>query len=611
MAFNNFPYTDMHELNLDWVILRIKELVAAVGTASDAITEMREDIAEFETETDSKIETINDKVDNFIANLDIDDAVAQKLQEMKSDGSLDQIIEDVMTGESTVHICGVTGDETHSGVVLVHDGHCVVHDFGFDKPLVKNYVMANNLTVDAIIISHYHADHIGQNGGILLQDFINTVNIANDCVAYLPHGSLDWSSTTFNSDVMRQNEQDVIAMLTSAGIKIVHPANYDTAIEAGFLFTFRNLNADTFNWYATSQHYDIYGEKTDTNQYNNYSMIVTAESYGKTLLLPADIQYEAETRNSKAGFGADIVVVEHHGNNVVSAGAYLTGLNPKYAVVQHNVSVSGWGSLYYLRATGSYLYGMGVPVMSTYDYGNIDFRMSVDSVTLLETGDTGRTRVKAMPITPLYGNGMLEGSDLNSLTEPGTHALYNFADYGILNMPEILSGRTTAGNVTTKMVRPGSRDYQQTVEMANEPYLKMRRYVTDRSNFSQWYASVMSPYICERIARTDTRWKFTPSETAYGVANCILSCINGILTFAAVCQFDNDITGAPTLFDTQLPTSKFLSSNVYGTGYMIPLTGGDALPLRAGGDGTIVIWSNATIPANTMYVMSLTMPYFG
>lgn len=609
MAFNNFPYTDMHELNMDWVILRVKELVAAVGTASDAITDMREDIAEFETETDNKIETINDKVDNFIANLDLDDAVAQKLQQMKADGSLDQIISEALGGSSTVHICGAKGDETHSGIVLRYGSHCVVHDFGFDKPLVKEYVLANNLTVDAIIISHYHSDHIGQNGGILLQDFVNSVTLSSTCVAYLPHHLLDWDSTTFNSTVMRSNETAVVRILTDAGITIKYPEQGGAASHAGFYLRFYNLSQSNFNAYRAGPHYNIYGEIVDVDQYNNYSMIVTARSYGKTIYMPGDIQYEATARNTQGARDADIYCIEHHSNNVVTSNAFLTNLRPKYAVIQHNVSADGWTSLYYQRATASYLAGIGTAIKSTYDFGNIDFTLSYGGIDVSQSSISAGT----YPITdtPLYGNGLLAKSNLNTMQTPGSHNLYNFTDYDIVNMPDVLDSRNTAAIIRNKLVRPGSRDVQQTVEMANVPFMKMRRYIRDASNFSDWYASVMSPYICERIARTDARWQITPSETAYGVASCMLSCINGILTFAAVCQFDNDITGAPWLFDTRLPTSNFLSSNVYGTGYMIPLSGGDALPLRAAGDTTIKIYSNAIIPANTVYVMSLTMPYFG
>lgn len=75
MAFNNFPYTDAHELNLDWIIKKQKataiEAEEALKTANEA----------------------ESKVDNFIENLDVTEAVNDKLDEMYEDGDFQDMFD--------------------------------------------------------------------------------------------------------------------------------------------------------------------------------------------------------------------------------------------------------------------------------------------------------------------------------------------------------------------------------------------------------------------------------------------------------------------------------------------------------------------------------------
>ena len=75
MAFNNFPYTDAHELNLDWIIKKQKataiEAEEALKTANEA----------------------ESKVDNFIENLDVTEAVNDKLDEMYENGDFQDMFD--------------------------------------------------------------------------------------------------------------------------------------------------------------------------------------------------------------------------------------------------------------------------------------------------------------------------------------------------------------------------------------------------------------------------------------------------------------------------------------------------------------------------------------
>lgn len=599
MAFNNFPYTDMHELNLDWIIKKIKDCIAGLDSLS---TETSAELGNMQTQIDA----IRYEVEHFIDTLDVEDEVRRQFQELVEDGTIDTIINSELGGTSTVYFTGVAQSDTHSGTILSHNGHCVVHDFGYDKPLVKNYVMGNNLIVDAIIISHYHSDHIGQNGAPMFIDFLNSVQLSDSCVAYLPHHNLDWDSTTFNSNVMRSNETAVINALTSAGITIIYPVTGTRYYHAGFEFSFFNLDTAAFDYYRTHTHYNIYGEVTEYDNYNNYSMMTRARTYGKSVVLPGDIEYSASLYTTYPTLNCDIYCIEHHSNNVIMGTQYFTRLNPKYAVVQSNSDT--WNQMWYNRATASYLIGAGIPIYDTFSYGSISFSLTFDNITIIP--ETSTVSTLAFNDVQTYGNGVLQGDDLNNTVIPGAFNCYSYSDYGISNLPTFLSNKG-AGIIKNKLARAGTQDVQQTVELANAPFASFTRY-RSAGNWSQYYASFKSPYVCERVPYDSAKWLVQPSSTNYGNANCILACINGIITFSAICKFDSEVASATTLFNTQLNTTGLLPATVYGTGFMIPLSGGDALPLRCGGEsGTIRIWSNAIIPADTIYVMSLTTPYFG
>lgn len=61
MAFNNYPYTDAHELNLDWLLNKTKTLI-------NEVAEAKEDI---ENNSD-KIEALQKELEDFIDNIDDD-----------------------------------------------------------------------------------------------------------------------------------------------------------------------------------------------------------------------------------------------------------------------------------------------------------------------------------------------------------------------------------------------------------------------------------------------------------------------------------------------------------------------------------------------------------
>ena len=73
--FNNYPYTDFHELNLDWFLDEFKKVTTKVATLEETV------------------QRFTDFVTNYFDNLDVQEQVNIKLNEMAADGSLSALIQ--------------------------------------------------------------------------------------------------------------------------------------------------------------------------------------------------------------------------------------------------------------------------------------------------------------------------------------------------------------------------------------------------------------------------------------------------------------------------------------------------------------------------------------
>lgn len=80
-VFTHWPYTNIHEMNLDWMLEQIKKY----------IEEWRETSSSFATLEDA-FDDLKNYVDTYFANLDIQTEVSNKLDQMLEDGELDEIL---------------------------------------------------------------------------------------------------------------------------------------------------------------------------------------------------------------------------------------------------------------------------------------------------------------------------------------------------------------------------------------------------------------------------------------------------------------------------------------------------------------------------------------
>ena len=90
--FNKYPYTDFHELNLDWVLETIKQLVADWEEYHTSLTGEWNDMQEDWHDVEGAWISLKNYVENYFANLNVQTEINNKLDEMASDGTLDAIL---------------------------------------------------------------------------------------------------------------------------------------------------------------------------------------------------------------------------------------------------------------------------------------------------------------------------------------------------------------------------------------------------------------------------------------------------------------------------------------------------------------------------------------
>lgn len=90
-VFNEFPYTNLHELNLDWILKKMKELVTEWLSYN-------ENWEKWKNDTDKAFKDLEDFVTNYFDNLDVQEEINVKLDDMVDDGTLERVISHLVIG---------------------------------------------------------------------------------------------------------------------------------------------------------------------------------------------------------------------------------------------------------------------------------------------------------------------------------------------------------------------------------------------------------------------------------------------------------------------------------------------------------------------------------
>lgn len=193
---------------------------------------------------------------------------------------------DVGQADSAIIIC--------DDKVLMIDGDNAA-DSQFIYSMLRNTLDIQ--TIDYMIASHPHEDHVGGLAAALNACFVG--------VLYTPE--TDYPSKAWNN---------VLKYAEAQGTPVVIP-----------------MPGDTFE--AGSAKVDILGPMWFSNNTNNMSLIVRITYGNVTFLFTGDAEREEEQDLVEADvpLQADVLKVSHHGSNSSSGDVFLGAVKPRYAVV--------------------------------------------------------------------------------------------------------------------------------------------------------------------------------------------------------------------------------------------------------------------------------------
>ena len=199
-------------------------------------------------------------------------------------------------GLMRVHFIDV--GQADSAFIELGNGQTMLIDAGRSGSDVVDYI--RNLqyeTIDYVVASHPHDDHIGGMATVL-----NSFNIGK---MYIPKQAHTISAFTNMLDVIENKGIDLYT--AKAGTNILSSGNINIDVLAPFSESNSNLN--------------------------NVSAVVRI-TYGKTVMLfTGDAEHVIENQLLNSGVDADVLKVGHHGAGSASSSSFIKAVSPDIAVI--------------------------------------------------------------------------------------------------------------------------------------------------------------------------------------------------------------------------------------------------------------------------------------
>lgn len=291
MAFEQFPYSNFHDLNLDWIISEVKKAIEGFKALS-AKTD------DFETTLNNALEYIN----NYFKNLDVQKEINNKLEEMKENGELADIIAAFLKApnyylsvQSMVADTSITNNSvaiTASYNTAGSDGSCL---YWIHRPKSYDFEIAlsNNLYAYPCPMGIPTVREFGA--------------IANNDIETPLKNLINYSTTTNNPcDISGQYK-----LTNPQYINKKYLANYNLTSDAGVVYTKNiDINTNGYDYIQSDSRITTNiqgGCVVDINYTGNSNQYVTLSAEHQVILYNKDFKVEAVTTGpDMLGHGNDI-----------------------------------------------------------------------------------------------------------------------------------------------------------------------------------------------------------------------------------------------------------------------------------------------------------------
>lgn len=289
--------------------------------------------------------------------------VAIKIHELHKDGTLDSIINqeifshkvDKTNLELYAHNSSETGDtillKTNKGKVIVIDTGSASDTSGVDT-----FIANHTSTIDYLIITHYHSDHIG-NFEYVLNKYKN-----DNTVVILPCDP-HYDQFMLNGARFEIASNNVKSFLSDIGITPIIPTEQQIIQVDDIKLKFMNCSTSMFtNYYDKVSEY----AKQNETDYNNFSLVVEVTHGVNKILLTSDINVTAQEQLEPYLSNYDILKAPHHSVDSKVSQGFLKKVSPRYVF-----SCSKNNSSVYKAEITRYLLSRGIPYYVTYQSGEI------------------------------------------------------------------------------------------------------------------------------------------------------------------------------------------------------------------------------------------------
>ena len=300
---------------LAWLVNFIQNtVIPTVNNNAEAVEELQ-----------TAFTTLKNYVDTYFDNLDVQEEINNKLDEMAESGELSEMIADYLNDSLKVIFptYGIDGNDTLGDCTIIKTANkAIMIDCFADQAecwaKINEALYQNGINkLDYFIVSHYDSDHYGNYQRLIASGLINNATII------LPPAVVN--------QYINKTGTDIKNALSAAGLTYTEATN--TTLNIDDNVTLRMFNVST-------QDYAYYNSLGDIS-YNNYSLCCEIKINDKKLLFAGDCEQEGcnyIASNYITESGYELIKDVHHGFSGFS-NEFVHKLTPKYVVIPASVGM--------------------------------------------------------------------------------------------------------------------------------------------------------------------------------------------------------------------------------------------------------------------------------
>lgn len=314
----------------------------------DNLVDVINDNAAITEDLQIKVKALKEYVENYFDNLDVQEEINNKLDEMAESGELEEIIGEWIKDKVKYIFPKFWANAGSGDCNLIQTPHnnilidCYTSDMWTN---VKQMLDDNSVShIDYFILTHYDVDHYGN-----LQNLITNNYIDSDTVV-LVSANVATYGASYSSRI-----NEVHTLLTNSNIEYRTPDEGETITIDSLKLVFRNCDANIIDAYTVK----------DTN---NCSMVILTEHRGVKSLYTGDATTTVQSRLRSIDFPSSNVTlykISHHGINIGTDWDFVRRAFPVYAVQTSGI-IDATTNQYGIGGEAAVLRNLGSKVYSTH-----------------------------------------------------------------------------------------------------------------------------------------------------------------------------------------------------------------------------------------------------